>query len=472
MRNQSKSIAYLFTKSIALTLFPIILYLLGLNLLAVIAVEVFIILCYLCLKDLSSNIFFLGFLLSFFIFLMSGDIVADLFGEYYYIRFGKEAVRHSWIAILISLIFLYVGYITKSKTTKIRLKSSSGSLNVYKIQNAAKILFYLTYCILLFNTIDKILFVRRYGYVAYYSSYSPLLPSIIAEFGDFTPILLCVYLATFPIKKDAKIPIFVYFIYAALALLIGARGELIYNAVFLIGYMFYRNKHDANGEVWLTKKAIILLSISIPFILVFLFLYGYIRLGQDVVYNSFGETLVNFFVNIGSSSTIIKYGYEYKDAIKTFKFYSLGDTINYFKYGKLFNLFNLNDIPSIHSAQFALEGHSLDAFLSYQFMKTQYLNGEGAGSSFVAVLFADFGYIGIAIGSFIYGMIFKSLSNLNSKSWLSTSIKLFFFLLLIKAPRGSYDSFLGGIININFWIVIFGVIIVAQCLTGSKKRSE
>ena len=468
MKTQSKSIGYLFTKSIALTLLPIILYLLGLNFLAVVAVEVFIILCYLCLKDLSSNIFFLGFLFSFFIFLMSGDIVADLFGEYYHIRFGEEAVRHSWIAILISLIFLYLGYITKRKTAKFQLKISSKSLNVYKIQNAAKVLFYLTYCILLFNTIDKILFVRRYGYVAYYSSYRPFLPSIIAEFGDFTPILLCVYLATFPTKRDAKIPIIVYFIYAALSLLIGARGGLVYNAVFLIGYMFYRNKHDEDGEVWLSKKIIVLLCVSIPFVLVFLFLYGYVRLGQEVVYNSFGETLVNFFVNIGSSSTIIKYGYEYKDAIETFKFYSLGDTINYFKYGKLFNLLNLNEIPSTHSAEFALEGHSFDAFLSYQFMRAQYLSGEGAGSSFVAVLFADFGYVGVAIGSFIYGMIFKALSSLNNKSWLSTAIKLYFFLLLIKAPRGSYDSFLGGIININFWIVIFGVVLVSQYVKGRK----
>ena len=472
MDNQTKYASYFIIKIFVLCLFPIILYLLGLDILTVFATEVMAILVYHCLKDISSNILFFCFLLSFFVFLMSGDIVSELFDTYYYISFDESATRHCWIAILISLIFLYLGYITKRNSTLYKPKTIFNSLDVYKIRNAAKIVYYITFFILLFNTIDKIQFVTRYGYVAYYSSYIPLLPSIIAEIADFTPISLCVYLATFPSKKEAMCPIRLFFIYALLTILIGARGGLVYNAVFLIGYLLYRNTHDKNNEVWISKKSIILLCVSVPFILVFLFVYGYIRLGNDIVYDSFGDTLVNFFVNIGSSSTIIKYGYEYNDKIEVFKFYSLGDTINYFKYGRLFNLFNSNIIPSTHSAEFALEGHSFDAFLSYKFMRTQYLNGEGSGSSFIAVLFADFGYLGIGIGSYIYGRLFKSMTYLDSSSWLNSAIKLYCFLMLIKAPRGSFDSFIGGIININFWVVIFGIIFISQLTKGRKNGIE
>lgn len=468
MDNQRKYEVYFATKVLVLGLLPIILYLLGLDILTVLATEVLAILVYRCLKDISSNIFFLCFLLSFFVFLMSGDIVSELFGTYYYIRFNEEATRHCWIAILISLIFLYFGYITKRRPSQYKLKTALSSIDVTKIQNSAKLLFYITFCVLLFNTLDKIQFVARYGYVAYYVSYDPILPSIIAEVGDFAPIALCMFLATLPKKKDAMPPIVLYFVYAVLSLMIGTRGGLVYNTVFLIGYMLYRNRHDKNGEVWLSKKIIVLLCISVPFVLVLLFLYGYVRLDQDVVYESFGDTIVDFFVNIGSSSKAIKYGYECKDTIETFKFYSLGDTLNYFKYGKLFNLLDLGSIPSTHSAQFALEGHSFDSYLSYQFMRDKYLNGEGMGSSYIAVLFADFGYIGVAVGNFIYGRLFKAMSYLNENSWLSTGIKLYCFLLLIKAPRGSYDSFLGGIININFWVAILGIVLISQFVKGKK----
>lgn len=472
MNNQRKLGVYFATKVLFLALLPIILYLLGLDIYIVLATEVLAILIYRCLKDISSNIWFFCFLLSFFVFLMSGDIFSELFENYYYINFSEEATRHCWIAILISLIFLYFGYITKRKPSQYKIKTAFSSIDVTKIQNSAKLLFYITFCILLFNTLDKIQFVARYGYVAYYMSYNSILPSTIAELGDFTPIALCVFLATFPRKKDARFPIALYFVYAILSLVIGARGGLVYNAVFLIGYMIYRNSHDKNGEVWISKKIIVLLCISVPFVLVFLFLYGYIRLNQDVVYKSFGDTLVDFFVNIGASSKAIKFGYECKDTIETFKFYSLGDTLNYFKYGKLFNLLDLGKIPSIHSAQFALEGHSFDSYLSYQFMHDKYLAGEGMGSSYIAVLFADFGYIGIALGSFIYGRLFKAISYLNVNSWLSTSIKLYCFLLLIKAPRGSYDSFLGGIININFWVVILGIVFISRYVKGKKDGTK
>lgn len=468
MDKKSKSALYLSTEALVLMLLPLLLYILGLDFLMILTIEVFVVLCYLCIKNLYSNIFFLGFLLSFFVFLMSGDIASSIFGKYYYIQFDEVTTRHCWTALLISLSFLYIGYLCKIKFTHISVKGLSTEANIEQIKNAAKVVYYLTYGIMLANTIDKVVFVANNGYVAYYSSYNSFLPIIIAKLGDFTPIALCIFLATFPSKKEASVPIRLFLLYAVISLLIGARGGLVYNSVFLFGYMLYRNKHNDENEIWVSKKTILVLVASIPFLLVLLFLYGYVRLGNDVVYESFGSTLVDFFVNIGSSSKIIKYGYEYQDAIEKFKFYSFGDTLNYFKYGRLFNWFSADAIPSTHSAQFALEGHSFEAFLSYHFMKMQYLNGEGGGSSFIAELFADFGYIGIAIGSFIYGMIFKSLSNLNRKSWLSTAVKLYFFLSLIRAPRGSYDGFIAGVVNITFWIVIIGVVLLSKV----KKRGE
>lgn len=473
MEKPQKRGLYNFFVLFVLGALPIVLHLLGMSFLTIFATAIIAIMICHCLQDLSSNVFLLCFLLSFFVFLMSGDIVAELFGEYYHLRFSQETTRHCWVAIVISLIFLYIGYMSKRKVSQFKLKTIFSNFDVSKIRNASKWIYYVTFCVLLFNTLDKIQFVSRYGYIAYYLSYDPILPTVIAELGDFAPISLCVFLATFPSKKEAMRPIVLYFIYACLLILVGARGGLIYNAVFLIGYMLYRNRHNSNSEVWISRKTLILLCASVPVVLVLLFLYGYVRVGADIVYDSFGDTLIDFFVNIGSSSTVIKYGYESRDLIETFKFYSLGDTLNYFKYGTLFNLFDLDSIPHRHSVQFALESHSFDTFLSYHYMRDRYLNGEGMGSSFIAILFADFGYIGVAIGSFLYGRLFKSMSYINNDgSWLCSTIKLYFFMLLIKAPRGAYDGFLSGIININFWLLIFGIMFVSQYVKGRKNGLE
>ena len=252
----------------------------------------------------------------------------------------------------------------------------------------------------------------------------------------------------------------------------GSRGVLIYNIMFLLGYIFYRNYRDHDKEVWIAKKSIVALCLSVPFLFVFLFLYGYVRLGENVTYNSFGDTLVSFFINIGSSSTVIKYGYEYQDSIEGLRWFSLGDTLNYFKYGKLFNLFDSGNIPSTHSAEFALQGHSFDSFISYQFMRIQYLNGEGSGSSFIATLFADFGYVGVAIGSMIYGIIFKRISFLNNNQWLSTAIKLYIYLFMIKSPRGSYDSFLGAIVNMKFILILLFIYLIAASLESNNIKKN
>ena len=144
--------------------------------------------------------------------------------------------------------------------------------------------------------------------------------------------------------------------------------------------------------------------------------------------------------------------------------------MNYFKYGTLFNLFDLSDIPARHTAQFALESHSFGELISYLAIPQNYLKGNGTGSSFIAELYADFGYIGVALGSLIYGWIFKKISYISNNHWLSTAMKLFVFLSLLSAPRASFDSFIAAIVNVNNIMFIFLVYLFAQSTSGGASN--
>lgn len=260
-----------------------------------------------------------------------------------------------------------------------------------------------------------------------------------------------------------------------MTLLIGSRSGVIFNSIFLLCYFVYRNYTDRGKTVWISKKTIVFLLLSVPFLLSFLYLYEYIRTGREVESMTFGESIVKFFVNIGSASQNIKYGYELRNEIPKFRFYSLGGTLNYFKYGTLFNLFDLQSIPSRHTVQFALESHSFAAMLSYLTIPKKFLQGHGTGSSFIAELYADFGYCGIAVGSFIYGCAFKKICTNNGGSWLFTTICLFTFFDFLASPRASYDGFFACVFNLSNVAYVVLIIIISKFMTkikGKRCRSE
>ena len=453
---------------------PFLLHLLGVDWLMTINVALIAVLVCVCVKDIRKNIFFFFFLASFFVFLMSGDIAESIFHQYYWIRFGEEETRHSRIAIMICLVFMLIGFLTtKTKSAPVRKLGESGTdRKIYEIQTASKVIYYITYSVMLFNTLDVVLYVARYGYVEYYLSYTPSLPAIIAKIGSLCGISLCIFLATMPSSKSARIPMILYAMNTVLGLLKGSRGSLVYSSVFLLGYLIYRNGTDKGKDVWIKKSVLILMCISVPFFLAFLFIWEYIRSDIDFTFTSIGDYIVKFFVNIGSSSQVIKTGYKYREQIPNFRFFSLGTVLNYFKFGRIFNLFNLSAIPAAHSAEFALEGYSFENYLTYIVNPSDYLAGHGIGGSFIAPLYADFGYIGIALGSFIYGWLFKKISELNPSSWLTSGMKLYIIATLLKAPRGPFDGFLADIINLDFWITVFMIAFIALKFVDSQKYSS
>lgn len=424
---------------------------------------------FVCVKEFNTNVFFAFFLLSFFIFLMSGDIAELLFNEQYYLRFSDETNIHAHKCIFISLAAMFIGYVLTPVGFDDHIANKKiKNVDLTQVKSISKLVYIFSYIFLLINTLDAVRFVSSHGYVAYYVSFRSILPLLLVKIGELAPLALCIYLSTFPTKHESRLIIRSYLLYAILTIFIGMRSGIIYNTVFIICYCFYRNYTDKGKCIWISKKIIFILAISVPFVLSFLFMYGSIRANGKIEHDSIGESLIDFFVNIGASSKVIKFGYEYRDIIPKWNFYSLGETLNYFKYGKLFNLFNSSDIPSRHSTEFALHSHAFGELISYLSMKNQFLSGRGTGSSFVAELFADFGYVGVAFGSMIYGWLFKKMSHIDGKHWISTAIKLFVFFTMLSAPRASFDGFIAAILNINNLLLVFGIGLLAQ----SFRRKE
>lgn len=455
--------------------FTVLSIIAGINILTLITTSILIVVLIFCLNDLRNNIFFFVFILSFFGFLISGDIMSEYFNKEYHMVFTDVAIQHSRLCVLISLVTLFLSYIifktVKNKTTKEEDLKDETLISVpsskLSVRKSAKIIFFLTFSIYIFNILEKVVFVLNYGYVESYLTFSSVLPSIIVEIGEFAPIALFIFLATFPTKEECKLPIILYFISGVVEMISGSRGSFVYVAAFLFAYIIYRSYRDK--VAWFNKKHVALIVVMVPIVLVFFQMYEYIRVGTDVEGANFFDTFLDFFVNIGSAQKIIKSGYEIKNSIPLGKIYSLGSTINYFKYGTLFNLLNLDSIPHRHSIEFALEGHSFSSIVSLLTMEQQFLSGQGAGSCYIAELFHDFGYVGVVLGNAVYGFICASLSKINTKRIFITAILFYMFMNLLEAPRASFDGFLASIVNINFILIVFVIYIFANSLRKEFK---
>lgn len=440
------------------------------------SVVVFGILMMICINKITTNCFFMFFLCSLYIFLLSGDIAEIIFKEYYYIQFDMSATIHAHRSIFISLLFILVGFAVtpacKIKRCNIEVRQSKEPSFKSNLQFVAKLSYFATYIFAILYLIDNIKYVSDNGYFKFYSSYVSGMPMIFVKIGEFMPLTFCLFLATMPSKKESLGTIISFVVYSFISLLVGSRSTVVYNLVFIFCYFLYRNYIDKGKDVWVTKRIAYVLLLCIPFLLNFLFLYDYIRTGTDIKYGSFGDTLISFFVNIGSSSKVIKYGYIYSHNIPKYRFYSFGETLNYFKYSKLFNS---GAIPSRQTAEFALESHSFSSLISYLVMPQGYLQGHGTGSSFIAELYADFGYCGIAVGSFIYGCAFKKICTNNGGSWLFTTICLFTFFDFLASPRASYDGFFACVFNLSNIAYVVLIIIISKFMTkikGKRCRSE
>ena len=95
-------------------------------------------------------------------------------------------------------------------------------------------------------------------------------------------------------------------------------------------------------------------------------------------------------------------------------------------------------------------------------MGDTYLAGRGTGTSYIAELYYDFGYIGIFVGSMIYGYLFSLINKYNTTSIFSRSIVYIVLTNLLWAPRGGYSAFLSFIFAPTTIILLIFVFAAAQ----------
>ncbi|WP_297677983.1 O-antigen polysaccharide polymerase Wzy family protein [uncultured Bacteroides sp.] len=386
-----------------------------------------------------------AFGIAFFVFLLGREMLEQLFGYEPDTKFPDQINIHTYFSLFIALAAVWGAYFCFSK----RLKNWQISLqpNVDKptpyTRNVRKIsqwMFFATYPFALIMNIAIAIFVASFGYSSYYTDYSEVLSGnsllyLISKLELIMPAAFCIFMATYPSKKEFKTLAIPYVIYLVITLGGGQRSTFVLGLLLLFVFMVYM-QGIRSQEKWFHRKYVKYGIFALPFLAIGGSLYNLWRFDGDWQDLDFFSGFCNFFYDQGVSSYIIKRAYEYQNNIPKCTY-----VLEFLHSGILAPLLGFT-VYHGNTIEHAMYGNSFTHALGYVVMDEMYLAGRGTGSSYVAELFFDFGYIGIALGSLLYGWIFTQIGKTDNGGLFRRAVVFVCITQLLWAPRASFVGFL------------------------------
>ena len=400
-----------------------------------------------CLNHLTKRIALFCFGLAFFTFLMGRDGMIPFLNQEH-TSYTREINNHAYISMELAIIGVWLTFMifshTQSKHDNVKTLSSREIIWYSHVRKYSIISFYIVYPFAILVNLAIGYFVIKYGYAAKFTDLRALVENTpifytISKIELLLPASFSIFMATLPSKKQFMKIVKPYFIYLILTLLTGGRGDFIMGILLIIIGMAFMQKIEPD-ITWISKnKTRKLLLVGVPIIAIGGSIMNIVRFGGSTDEVSLSDSFVNFFYDQGVSVTTIKNAYKYEESIpKQDDLYIL----EFLHTGLLARLLG-NPVYQGNTIEHATKGGSFTHSLGYAIMGEVYLSGRGTGTSYIAELYYDLGYIGVFLGSCLYGFLFSLMSSLSKTGLFSRSIIFIILTKLLWAPRGGYSLFLG-----------------------------
>ncbi len=421
------------------------------------------------IEKYSKRFIYLLFNITFFTFLVSRPVIAMFRGEEWW-RAVRETTDSAWFALTLVGVSLYSliagGYLAElmhnrcilsvkragEKKEKIRKEGFKENLQVVSM-----LVFYATYPMYLLQELEPLLFSNISNYMSYYTDFQNQFPALFYTLASFMKISLCIFLATFPRKRRAFIPLVLFEVSAFPSLIIGLRNPIVLNSLFILVYYLLREIVE-NKEKWMGKFEKIVVGCGAPLMIIFMMAYAYLRAGMSIKIENPFRYVSDFFYSQGVTFNVIQLAYGYIESMRLqASNYTFGGIIDYIYRGTLGQkIFGTEGLPSGNTLENAELSHNLSHHLSYATMKEEYLSGRGWGSSYILESYVDFDYIGVLIIGLIIGFfLIYSVYWFGRKVFVNTVILMalttFFFI-----PRAEATGWVTFIVTIQFWVCLIG----------------
>lgn len=382
----------------------------------------------------------------------------------------EEAVFIAFIIVALSLVSITIGamatsFIVKKRGLEIERADSKRKSRTFQdcLQVVAMVMFYCTAVFALIEGLEKVLFVQSHSYLEYYSSFKSHLPWFVSTIASMMKYSMCIFLATFPRKRRAFFVLGIFEITGILDLLVGVRGTIILNSIFILIYYLIRD-FMRDREKWFGKIEKCAVAIVTPLALAFMTAYSFIRAGMRVLDINPLRMIKDFFIGQGVTFEVVARGIAAINELpqRIGRNYTFGPFIDYIVHGRIGQvLWGTEALPTENSVVNGTLSNSLAHNLSYITKGEDYLKGEGWGSSFVLENYIDFGYIGVILFSIVLGAMLILVMYLLGKRMLSDTIIFVSLLNIFYIPRAEATGWAMFLVTLQFWVC------VAACYLGA-----
>lgn len=413
-----------------------------------------------CLEDFSKKSAFFFFYLCFYTFLVSGATLPYLRGRMEWKKgFSDSDYMIACNCLLLSTIFMTVGYlfadkirikyIGKAKEQNIFAPLKKLNLSTIRLQKISFYVFIVTTLAATLLTYREMRYVMKNGYMSKYVTPN-LKSSWGIRFALSARASFFIVLSTWPGIKMTLIVLILGTILQLMDLAEGGRAGIVLHCVFSVFYLcrfrefnFLRTSKKENRKrfIRLMLVATLVAVLALPW----LHSYGHTRAGLDYEKSdTILGRIFDFFEEEGTSFILVGYASQFKGQLHK-AYYSLGYVADYFMG------------PYKDKVERALLGNQFADTVTYMLYPDDFVNGYGLGSSYVAELYYDFGYMGVCIINLIIGRFLRKMTQYEKKSILQRAIMFQVFYNMVFIPRG---TLLGPLVtfgktSIAVWIVCF-----------------
>lgn len=439
------------------------------------------------MENVRSRIYFLIFNLSQFVFLIANPVISALRGEAWWERFWLFAESFAVLGVYLSTLCLYLGAVIVSLFLNHRDESKKNEKGVIAkfeekylqyVQIVALAGLAITWICQMGTGIEKVIFMQGRAYTDFYSQFQSSIPYIFQVAASMMQYFLCIFLATKPNKKWSFAVLSLYILSTIPSLVIGIRNPFVLGCLFAFLYYFFR---DALGDTkkWIGRLEKGAMIIAIPVAICLLGAYTYVRSDAEIRPKGIVNIFIDFFVNQGGSFNVLASA---RGAIpylpeRAGRNYTFGGFIDYITHGTIAQtFFGASPLPDGNNLVNALESNSFAHNYSYIALgETEYLKGNGLGTSYILETYTDYGYAGIIIFSILLGALLIYMMHWAKKNSFTLLITLVALLNIFFIPRAEALGWLQFIIYLQFWIPVIGSVIggvVLYRLLGMLKGNK
>ncbi|WP_339250626.1 O-antigen polysaccharide polymerase Wzy family protein [Paenibacillus sp. FSL P2-0136] len=431
-------------------------------------------------------ILFFIFNICMFVFLISRPFVSMMRGGEWWQVGSEHATLSALISLYLSLFFMYIGAFCLDKIILIKTNDYSMVKDLQPIelehpfmknlQNISMIIFYIAVLASFIEGWEKIIFMQSHTYTQYYISYQTSQNFIVKGLIQLMKPSLCIFLATMPNKNKALLPLSLFLISTLPQLFVGMRSPTMLAFAFIFSYFFLRDVYKfKESKRWIGKIEKLVIVISIPLLMAFLYGYNYWRTGRAVELFE-GNLITNFLYQQGISFDVLVQGFDVMNLLPENKFpgYMFGPIYDNVIHNSLIGrlLFDTVSINNQSLDALAL-GHDMKAHLSFVLMGNNYLQGAGVGVVHILEVIHDIGWIGLIFYNLILGAGMVKMVDwfglYNENKWVLTTLVIYALLQLFYTPRSDAIYMIAPIFSPYFWICVFVCYLFAKAKMSWKK---